>query len=95
MGTPHDHLRAGDVVSLQSTLSGIATPPAEVKAARLQRLALCVLGRLQQGSATNLELLHVGGMRYGARLHELRKAGHRITTDEDKSSGIVVYRLLV
>jgi len=52
-----------------------------------------ILGRLQQGQATNVELLAVGGMRFGARLHELRKAGHQLQTDENKRTGIAVYRL--
>ncbi len=43
--------------------------------------------------ATNVELLAVGGMRFGARLYELRKAGHKIATHENKATGLVVYEL--
>ena len=41
-----------------------------------------ILARLQQGPATSQQLLAVGGLRYGARLLELRRAGHKITTEE-------------
>src|SRR3990172_3003858 len=68
-------------------------PVDPVKARRLRRSALRILGQLQTGPATNLELQTVGGLRYGARLHELRQAGHRIRTDEDKARGIVTYTL--
>jgi len=69
-------------------------PVDPAKARRLRRSALRILGRLQTGPATNIELQSVGGLRYGARLHELRQAGHRVTTDEDKRTGVVIYRLL-
>ena len=41
-----------------------------------------ILDRLKQGPANSLELLRVGGIRYSARIHELRKQGHRIETEE-------------
>lgn len=63
--------------------------------ARLQKAALRILGRLQEGAATNAELLAIGGFRFGARLHELRRAGHRITTEENKATGVAVYTLEV
>lgn len=47
----------------------------ESKAAR-------ILARLRQGPATTWELAQAGGIRFGARLLELRRAGHRITTVE-------------
>lgn len=50
-----------------------------------------ILARLRQGPANSLELLRVGGIRYGARLHELRRQGHRIETEEHAEWA--VYRL--
>ena len=48
------------------------------KLTRAQKILL----RLRQGPATGLELLHAGGgIRYGARILELRQAGHAIETD--------------
>lgn len=47
---------------------------------RLSPNALRALGRLQEGPATGLDLFRAGaGMRYGARLLELRRAGHQIS----------------
>jgi len=41
-----------------------------------------ILARLRVGPATGIELLQAGGgTRYGARLLELRRAGHAIETD--------------
>jgi hypothetical protein len=40
--------------------------------------ASAVLSRLRRGAATNFELAHVGGLRFGARVHDLRNAGHDI-----------------
>ena len=75
------------------------TPPVrradDAQAARLQRKALVLLGALQAGPLTNVEAMHLGGLRFGARLHELRKAGHRIETEEHKRTGVTVYRLAV
>lgn len=63
---------------------GAALDKRETKAAR-------ILARLQEGPANSLELLRVGGIRYSARVHELRKRGHRITTEEHAEWA--VYRL--
>ena len=41
----------------------------------------------------NSELMETAGMRFGARLEELRKAGHAIVT-EPRKGGTYVYRLL-
>lgn len=41
-----------------------------------------ILARLKEGPANSLELLRVGGIRYSARIHELRQQGHRIETEE-------------
>jgi len=44
-----------------------------------------VLAMLQaHGSATNDELIHVGGFRYGARVHELKSLGYDIRTERVK-----------
>ena len=50
-----------------------------------------ILARLKQGPATTWELAMTGGIRFGARLLELRRAGHRITTEEREDHA--VYRL--
>ena len=51
---------------------------AHPKLTRAERILL----RLRQGPATGIELLQAGGgTRYGARLLELRRAGHAIETD--------------
>lgn len=68
------------------------TAPKERKGA-LQRKCLAILGRLQAGPACNTELLGVGGLRYSARIAELRAAGHVIHTDENKATGLVFYTL--
>lgn len=46
-----------------------------------------ILARLKEGPATSLNLLAVGGLRYGARIHELRLAGHRITREDHVQAG--------
>ena len=50
-----------------------------------------ILARLKEGPANSLELLRVGGIRYSARVFELRKQGHRIETEEHAEWA--VYRL--
>lgn len=62
---------------------------------RLQRACLRILARLQVGPATNMQLLQIGGMRFGARLHELKAAGHTVRiVEEDHVTGRVVYELV-
>jgi hypothetical protein len=56
-----------------------------------------ILSLLREGNVTNFELADVC-IRYSARIHELRKAGHVIETvtkipGKDKSSTVVLYRL--
>ncbi len=63
------------------------------KRVRLQRNAQKLLAWLQGGPLTNRGAMGVGGLRYGARLYELRKAGYKIRTDEDKASGFTTYTL--
>lgn len=39
---------------------------------------------------SNMQLIAIAGMRFGARLKELRDAGHRIDTEE-RHGGLVFY----
>jgi hypothetical protein len=55
------------------------------------RKAQAILDRLRVGPATTLELVRVGGVRFGARLLELRAEGHRIETENHGEYAI--YRL--
>lgn len=66
----------------------------DVQAVRLQRKAMALLLALQDGPLTNVEAMHVGGLRYSARFHELRQAGYEIETEEHKNTGVTVYRLI-
>jgi hypothetical protein len=53
-----------------------------------------ILALLREGSATNGELEAVGGNRFGARIHELRKDGHVIEiVHRNRDSGLTLYRL--
>ncbi len=45
---------------------------------RLTAAATRLLERLQQGPATNIDLVPVCGIRASARVHDLRQAGHDI-----------------
>lgn len=66
--------------------------PAEAKP-RLTRQAVAVLARLEQGPATNMELIPIA-TRFSARIYDLRKAGYIIETDMlDSSNGITLYTL--
>lgn len=73
-GTPrtareeHDEPRR---VELNSTVSDEDAP-------RLGKQHHAILDRLREGPATNIELSRIG-QRFGARLEELKKAGHRWT----------------
>lgn len=63
--------------------------------ARLGRNAARLLERLERGAATNMELTTIGGLRFGGRLHELRRAGYRIETRLlDAATGLYSYELL-
>ena len=48
---------------------------------QLTRQSRVILERLRQGPATNAELTAVG-LRYSARIHELRRAGHEIESEQ-------------
>jgi len=39
----------------------------------------------EQGSATNVQLNNMGIYRYGARIYELRREGHRILSIHEKA----------
>ena len=62
--------------------------------AKLSPAAARVLGRLTQGPATNFELVQpgCGGIRFGARIFELRERGHRIETVKETATRCV-YKL--
>lgn len=53
-----------------------------------------ILNRLMESSATNFELNDIC-FRYGGRIHELRAAGHRITTTAGEEPGCYIYELQI
>jgi TPP-dependent trihydroxycyclohexane-1,2-dione (THcHDO) dehydratase len=63
---------------------------------RLKRQAIAVLERLQAGRASNLELVDAGGgVRYSARIAELRAVGYDVQiVERDHATGRVVYELV-
>lgn len=65
---------------------------AKVAIARVSRQALEVLEQLRQGPKTNRQLLDVA-IRYGSRIHDLRKAGYTIDKFEDHATGLTTYKL--
>jgi hypothetical protein len=72
------------------------TVPACEKA-RLDTMRAAVLSTLQRAGAdgaTNVELAAVGGYRFGARVHELRKAGYSIPDPVREAGGVRRYRLI-
>ncbi len=70
---------------------------------RLQAAARRILARLREAPATNAELLKIGGLRYGARLGEIRehlrwlhgkpRQWDPIKCDENKATGLAIYTL--
>lgn len=61
---------------------------------RVGKQARTILDLLRAGPRTNVELSQVG-MRFGARIHELRAAGHDIVTVPfSDGTGRVTYRLV-
>jgi len=70
----------------------VTVAPAAEK--RLGRHHQAILAALREGPRTNWELAKVGGLRFGARLEELRSAGHRISTHRvSEERGVFMYRL--
>ena len=59
---------------------------------RLTQSSIRILQRLKSGPATNTELTKIGGMRFGARLHDLRKAGYP-TRSRHLVGGVWIYEL--
>lgn len=69
-----------------------ATDVREEKA-RLSRQCAEILGRLQQGPVTNLELSRIA-LKYTSRISDLRARGHVVVVQSrDHSTGLVVYAL--
>ena len=50
-----------------------------------------ILARLQRGPATNAEFVDMRILRYSARIHELRDAGHDIRWKPVKGTGLNRY----
>ena len=69
------------------------TRSASLEISRQHRAAIKVLARLHEGPATNVELAACGGVRYGARLFELRQAGYNIEA-LPQAPGIWKYQLV-
>jgi hypothetical protein len=85
-----------DLTPAPQPIRALGEPPlSKAERARLKPSALAILGRLQQGPATNVELLAIGGFRYGGRIHELRGVGHNIPEPENLGGGKRLYRLIV
>ena len=77
---------APPVVSVAPSLSA-------VERVRLSAQCQKVLERLQQGPVTNIQLALIG-YRYGARIHELRKAGYEIVmSSRNVETGETTYEL--
>lgn len=53
----------------------------EEKTGKRSAKAAAILERLKAGPADTLELVRVGGVRFGARIHELREEGYQIKTE--------------
>jgi DNA-binding CsgD family transcriptional regulator len=72
-----------------------ADPNAHPEAhARLTRQSREILDLLKQGPQTNLTLLGIA-QRFGARLHDIRKAGYDVDTKlTDPQRGIYTYTLV-
>ena len=66
-------------------------PPPAPEPARFPGQRGEILARLQRGPATNVELSKIG-LRFGARLKELRDAGYQIVIVSDVG-GVVTYAL--
>jgi hypothetical protein len=60
---------------------GMALRKRESKAAQ-------ILARLRQGPAGTAEMARIGGIRFGARVLELRRKGHNIKTEEHADHAI-------
>lgn len=73
-----------------------ATDPklSEREVERLTPKALAVLAALRAGPKSNLELTEVGGLRFGARIADLRALGYDIRiVENNRGNGRVIYEL--
>ena len=95
-GTPHTpECRLHRWAERHVKACGRARHPQGPEIRRQSKSALKILGRLQLGPATGMQLMYAGGgVRYGARLLELRQAGHNIEAIS-KGEGVWEYRLIV
>lgn len=60
---------------------------------RLNKQAQAMLARLQSGRVTNIELATIG-LRYSARIDEMRKAGYVVeVVERSAKTGVTVYEL--
>lgn len=60
---------------------------------RLSRQSRQILERLSKGPAINTELMEIA-QRFGARIHDIRKAGYRVEIIwRDNEKGLVCYEL--
>lgn len=75
----------GGFVPCDQSVSSVSTP-------RLSNQCQRILERLQKGSATNRELAEIS-LKYTGRISDLRSAGYLIRCEENKRTGISVYRL--
>jgi hypothetical protein len=65
-----------------------------IDAPRLGKQSAAILAMLREGPRTNVELARVTH-RFGARIHDARRAGFRIETKaRGDGSGLVDYRLV-
>lgn len=63
------------------------------ESARLSRQSKLILARLREGAATNVQLARIG-IRYSARIGELRGVGYQIEIIErNHETGVNVYAL--
>jgi hypothetical protein len=69
----------------------VTNTPSPESRTRLQRACWRILEELARHPATNTTLAAVGGLRYGARLRELREAEYVIHMWQDKGTGLAVY----
>ena len=89
----HPRQKTLDLTPQPMAIRPLSSGVPESDKTRLKPSAVAILARLQQGPATALDLARCGGgLRYGARLLELRQVGHAILA-EDEGAGVWRYRL--
>lgn len=65
---------------------------AEIDKPRLSAQHQAIAARLRQGAATNLDLTEIA-LRYGARLHELKRAGF-LWKKTSQGQGVFLYEMI-